>query len=126
LSYTAGSTAAGVSAAAYVNNDLAAGTGTVLFDLDSALDQVAIQLPPNNGSLTRTGAIAVDAGAEAGFDIYTKLRTGVAVANKGLATLVSGGVTGLYRIDPLVGTATLIGSVGDSVVDIALPLNQTD
>lgn len=126
LNYTAGTTTTGVAGAAYVNNDLSAATGTVLFDIDSALDQVVVQLPPNNGSLARTGSLSVDSGAEIGFDIYTKLRAGVAAANKGLASLVSGGITALYRIDPLTGTATFIGPVGDSVVDIALPLSQTE
>ena len=59
----------GVSAAAYTNNDLDAATATTLFDLDTAMDQVAVQAPANAGSLSATGKLGVDAGSDAGFDI---------------------------------------------------------
>jgi hypothetical protein len=85
---TPGSIAAvGIAGAAYTNNDLNMDTGTTLFDIDSALDQVTIQSPPNNGSLVATGKLTVDTGTAVGFDIYTTLRKGVAVANTGFASL---------------------------------------
>ena len=45
----AGTTAAGITAAAYANNDNDAATGTTLYDIDSRLDGLAIQNPPNAG-----------------------------------------------------------------------------
>ena len=70
----AGARVLGVSGVAYVNNDLAAATGTTLFDIDASLNQVAIQIPPNNGALVRTGGLTVDAEGPVGFDLYSKLR----------------------------------------------------
>ncbi|HEX2479554.1 MAG TPA: DUF4394 domain-containing protein, partial [Geminicoccaceae bacterium] len=74
-----GATALGVTGAAYTNNDLDTNTNTTLFDIDTTLDQVSIQSPPNNGSLVATGKLTVDAGPTVGFDNYTQLRKGVAV-----------------------------------------------
>ena len=124
LNYVPGTPTQGVTAAAYTNNDLDANTATTLFDVDTMLDQVVIQVPPNDGTLVLTGKLKVDAGSRAGFDIYTKLRHGAAVANSGFASLVVSDVTGFYRIDMLSGGATLIGYLGDKVIDIALPLDQ--
>jgi Domain of unknown function (DUF4394) len=132
LNYTAGTNATGVTGAAYTNNDLDTNTGTTLFDIDTTLDQVAIQSPPNNGSLVATGLLTVDADTTVGFDIYTRLRKGVAVANNAFATLVVNGATGFYRVNQLTGAAILIGNFGggktddfsDPVIDIAIPLKQ--
>jgi hypothetical protein len=124
--------ATGVTGAAYTNNDLDADTSTTLFDIDTTLDEVAIQSPPNNGSLVATGLLNVDADAMVGFDIYTQLRKGMAAANNAFATLVVGGRTGFYRVNLLAGTATLIDNFSrdktddfsDPVIDIAIPLKQ--
>jgi Domain of unknown function (DUF4394) len=132
LNYTPGTNATGVSGAAYTNNDLDANTGTTLFDIDTMLDQAAIQSPPNNGSLVATGLLTVDADTAVGFDIYTRLREGVAVANNAFATLVVNGTTGFYRVNQLAGTAILIDNFSgdtpddfsDPVIDIAIPLKQ--
>jgi hypothetical protein len=47
------SPAPGVTAVAYTNNDASPNTATTLFDIDTSLDQVAIQAPPNGGILKR-------------------------------------------------------------------------
>lgn len=122
-------TATGIGAAAYTNNDLtvmgAANTATTLFDLDASSNQLVIQSPPNNGILVATGLLGVDPGTAAGFDIYSTLDLGgMTVRNTGLAALVVGGTTGLYGIDVLTGKAQLFGALGDSVVDLAVPLDQ--
>ena len=62
----------GVTGAAYTNNDFepnpaTAKTGTTLFDIDTMLDQVVIQSPPNNGILVATGKLGVDADAAGGL-----------------------------------------------------------
>jgi hypothetical protein len=116
--------ATGLTGAAYTNNDLDPNTGTTLFDIDTSLNQVVIQSPPNTGSLVATGLLTVDPDTPVGFDIYTSLSDGVATTNRGFASLVVGGVTGFYRINFLTGQAILIDYFYDEVIDIAIPLNQ--
>jgi hypothetical protein len=119
-----GPKATGIAGAAYTNNDLNADTGTTLFDLDSTLDQIAIQSPPNNGSLVATGKLTVDADPVAGFDIYTAVRKGVAVANAGFASVGVGGAYSFYFVSLTTGKVTRLGRFKEPVVDIAVPLAQ--
>ena len=79
LNYTVGVPAMGVVGAAYTNNDLDPTTNTTLYNLDSTLDQIVVQSPPNNGSLVATGKLTVDAMAVVGFDMHSTLREGVTV-----------------------------------------------
>jgi hypothetical protein len=116
--------ATGLTGAAYTNNDLDPNTGTTLFDIDTSLNQVTIQSPPNAGSLVATGMLTVDADTPVGFDIYTELQDDAAINNSGFASLVVGGVPGVYRINFLTGEAFLIDYLSDAVIDIAIPLNQ--
>jgi Domain of unknown function (DUF4394) len=124
LGYTAGTAATGLTAAAYVNNDLDPNTGTTLFDIDTSLDQVSIQSPPNAGSLVAAGRLTVDADSRAGFDILTTLDDGVAVDNQGFAVLTVGGGSGFYSVNLLTGRASLIGQFSRAVIDIALPFQR--
>ncbi|MFH0340762.1 MAG: DUF4394 domain-containing protein [Chromatiales bacterium] len=114
----------GVSGAAYTNNDLQPNTATTLFDINAMSDQVVIQSPPASGALTPTGSLGVDAGPWVGFDIYSSLVGGVTVNNRAFASLVVGGVYGFYQINPLTGAAKRVGKFNDTVVDIAVRLNQ--
>ena len=123
--------ALGVTAAAYTNNDLnQPSTGTTLFDLDTTLDQVAIQSPPGNGILVATGKLGVDAaaagdaGAASGFDIYSLLKDGVTVANFPFATLAVDGTYRFYSVNLTTGQALSLGGFDEAVVDIAIPLSQ--
>jgi hypothetical protein len=117
--------ALGVTAAAYTNNDLnQPTTGTTLFDLDTTLDQIVIQSPPGNGILVAAGQLGVDAEPHAGLDIYTRLNNGVAVANRAFASLSINGKSAFFRINLLTGKATWLGTLGEAVVDIAIPLEQ--
>lgn len=117
---------AGIVGAAYTNNDSDAGTATTLFDIDSALDQVAIQAPPNAGGLNPTGKLGVDTGAMVGSDIYTTTANGSAVGNQAFASLSLGQQTAFYSVDLLTGKATKRGLFGwpNQVVGIAIPVNQ--
>jgi uncharacterized protein DUF4394 len=128
LNYTAGTPAVGVTGAAYTNNDLDANTGTTLFDLDSNLDQIALQSPPNNGSLVATGKLTFDTTPAVGFDIYSTIRNGVTVDHEAFASLTSAmdGRVGLYEINLFTGKATSRGKFRshDQVIDIAIPLYQ--
>jgi Domain of unknown function (DUF4394) len=118
------SPATGLTGAAYTNNDLDTNTGTTLYDIDTSLNQVVIQSPPNAGSLVATGLLTVDPDTPVGFDIYTELKNDVAINNSGFASLVVGGVYGFYRVNFPTGQAFLIDYFGDAVIDIAIPLNQ--
>lgn len=116
----------GVTAAAYTNNDLDPNTATTLFDMDSTLDQISLQSPANNGILAATGKIGFDAAESAGFDIYSMLSNGAAVDNRGytVATSAVDGRTRFYSVSLLTGRAALIAAFTDTVVDLAIPLNQ--
>ena len=122
-----GPTAMGISGSAYTNNDLAANTATTLYALDTKLDQIAIQSPPNDGTLAATGKLGVDAQLASGFDIYSTIRNGVTVAVRSLASLTAlDGSSALYGISLPTGAATARGGFGtrNQMIDIAIPLNQ--
>lgn len=123
-----GTVTGGVVGAAYTNNDTDPATGTTLYDLDAALDQVLLQSPPNAGGLTPVGALGVDAVGEVGFDLYSDVRVQGPVTTTtdltGWATLEVGGVTGLYDLTPFSGAARLVGAFDVDVVDLAFPLQQ--
>ena len=116
--------APGITAAAYTNNDVSADTATTLFDLDTTLDQVALQSPANAGTLAPTGKLGVDAALDAGFDIYSTVRKDKTVALQAFATVGVGGSYALYEVDLLTGSADKQGSFKTPVTDIAIPLGQ--
>jgi hypothetical protein len=93
-----------VAGSAYTNN-FAGATATSLFGIDSALDVLTLQNPPNNGTLNTIGALGVDSSSVAGFDIGSATGTPY-------AALTAGGVSNLYGINLVSGAATLIGAVG--------------
>ncbi|MFK0133833.1 DUF4394 domain-containing protein [Streptomyces rubiginosohelvolus] len=116
-------TATGVTGAAYTNNDLNAATATTLFDIDTMADRVSLQSPANAGTLAPTGNLGVNAGPDAGFDIYFSPKRGT---NRGFATLNTGGTARLYEVDVLTGAARDLGAFSQrrQVTDLALPLEQ--
>ncbi len=128
LSYVAGTTATGLAGAAYTHNDLDPRTATTLYDLDFALDQVAIQSPANTGSLAPTGQLTVDAASDVGFDINSTVCSGVTIDVEGFAALTSAadGVARLYEVNLPTGKASSRGSFRSdrSPIDIAVPLGQ--
>ncbi|MEU0624721.1 DUF4394 domain-containing protein [Streptomyces rubiginosohelvolus] len=116
-------TATGVTGAAYTNNDLNAATATTLFDIDTTADRVSLQSPANAGTLAPTGNLGVNAGPDAGFDIYFSPKHGT---NRGFATLNTGGTARLYEVDVLTGAVRDLGTFSQrrQVTDLALPLEQ--
>ncbi len=126
LNYTLGVAALGITSVAYTNNDSDPNTATTLFNIDTALDQVNIQAPPNDGSLNLTGKLNVDTATSVGFDIHSRIKDGTTVDVRALASLVTGGQTRLYRIQLFTGQASLRGTFRsfNQVIDIAIPLNQ--
>jgi hypothetical protein len=124
LNYTAGTPAMGIVGSAYTNNDADPNTATTLFDLDSVLDQIAIQAPPNAGSLNPTGKLGVDTGATVGFDIYSKIRNGTTVDVRAFASLTTGSRSELFEVNLFTGSVDSQGdfSTRNQVVGIAIPL----
>jgi hypothetical protein len=116
--------ALGVVGAAYTNNDADTSTATTLYDIDSSLDQVVVQAPPNNGTLNPTGKLRVDTDANVGFDIFSYVKDGSTVANRAFASLTAGGYAAFYELDVLTGRASQRGSFSKPVVDIAVPVVQ--
>jgi hypothetical protein len=118
--------ATGVTGAMYTNNDADPDTGTTLFDVDSALDQVSIQSPPNNGTLVATGKLGVDTGPDVAADIYSEVRDGSTVSNSAFAALSGASGSSFYRVDLLTGAASRTGDfvARNRVVGVAFPQNQ--
>lgn len=116
--------ASGVTAAGYTNNDLDDTTATTLFDLNSMADRLAVQSPANAGTLAPAGKLPVDAGADAGFDVYSTLDAGRTVDNDAFAAVPVGGVQRLLAVDLLTGDATDLGQFNVEVTDLAIRLQQ--
>ena len=123
LAYAAGDTNAGanpsVVGSAYTNN-VNLSTTTTLYGIDSALDIVVTQNPPNAGTLNTVGPLGVNTNAVVGFDIQSD---GVG-GNSAFASLSpsAGTASSFYTINLTSGVATLVGSIGSglSVNDIAV------
>lgn len=100
-------------------NSFAGALVTVLYDIDSNLDILAIQNPPNNGTLNTVGPLGVDTSNVVGFDIS-------AVTGVFYASLAVANSRNLYTINQVSGAATLVGTIGgtlgpETVIDIAVP-----
>ncbi|MEP6518752.1 DUF4394 domain-containing protein [Microcoleus vaginatus] len=111
LAYAAGDRNFGnpgaAAAAAYVNN-LAGAASTTLFAIDTNLDILVRQDPPNNGVLNTIGSLGIDAGTVLGFDVRS-----VGGNETALAAIEVGGVSSLYNINLTTGQASIVGQIGD-------------
>lgn len=113
LNYVAGDPNFGrnpnVVGSAYTNN-FAGATSTTLYNIDSDLDILVTQIPPNAGGLNTVGSLGVDTTGLVGFDISGL--TGTA-----FASLTSPGThvasSNLFRINLGSGGATFIGTIGN-------------
>jgi hypothetical protein len=115
-----------VAAAAYTNS-IPNATATQLFDVDSASGVLALQNPPNEGTLANVGPLGVTIAGDGGMDIAGGANGLVLAA---LRTTASG-ASALYRVDLATGAATpvngaatpatsRIGSGTPGVRDIAI------
>lgn len=141
LAYRSGDHNAGaqprVVGAAYSNNDndsfldpaqlYPAGrmaTGTKLYTIDSARGSLALQDPPNDGTLTTVGKLRRRTNSAVGFDIFSPVNgEGNTVANVGYASLRQRGRTRLYKVNLRTGKASPVrggGSQFRAVNDIAI------
>jgi uncharacterized protein with beta-barrel porin domain len=113
VAYASGDRAAGrnpnITGAAYTNN-VAGGTPTVLYLIDSATGTLVTQgstdgtISPNSGQLLTVGSLGVATNSSTAFDIS---RTGSALA---LLTNPLTNVQGLYSVDLATGLATFVGA----------------
>ena len=98
--------------AAYTNPDNDPATGTILYDIDSRLDILTTQNPPNGGALNTVGSLATNTSVVAGFDIAP---SGIAYAaiklNTKSDTRECGG-SQLITVNLTNGTATSLGFIG--------------
>jgi hypothetical protein len=92
--------------AAYTNPDNDPATGTTLYDIDTRLDVLAIQNPPNNGVLNTVGSLRRNAERLLGFDIAA---SGVAYA--AWAEDDDDDDNRLVTIDLATGKATKLGKI---------------
>ena len=94
-----------IAGAAYTNSYPGAAS-TTLYDIDSLLNILTTQNPPNLGTLNTEGSLGVNPNAVT-FDIAR-----IAGSDVGLATLRVGTTTTLYTIDLTSGTAVHAGNIG--------------
>jgi Domain of unknown function (DUF4394) len=116
LNYKAGDINAGknpnVNAVAYSNSFAPSpdpNRVTLLYGIDTSLDALVLQDPPNNGILTTIGSLGVDLGDKTGFDIFS--------TNKGINFAFASSGSTLYSIDIASTTsgnrASIVGSIGN-------------
>jgi hypothetical protein len=80
---------------------------TTLYTVDAATDQLFVQNPPNDGTLTMPKRLRVDVGPNTGFDIAGADNTGYLTTS----TSRSRGST-LYKVDVTTGKTRALGRVG--------------
>ncbi len=97
-----------VTAAAYTNS-YAGTTATALYDIDTASASLALQNPPNDGTLATVGMLGVSVTGDLGFDIAGGAN-GLALA---ALRSTEGGPSTLYRIDLATGAATPANGAGN-------------
>jgi len=108
-----------VTAAAYTNSYTGA-AATMLYDIDAATASLALQNPPNDGTLVNVGALGVTLAGEAGMDIAGGANGLVLAALRTAAN----GPSSLYRIDLATGAATPVNGTATpatSVIGSGLP-----
>ena len=95
-----------VVAAGYTNS-MAGAQSTTLYVIDSNLDILATQAPPNEGVLNTVGPLGVNASEIVGFDI-------AADGNRAFAAVTPQGASAseLHSIDLTSGRATRVGAIG--------------
>ncbi len=97
-----------VAAAAYTNS-IPNATTTQLFDVDSASSVLALQNPPNDGTLVNVGPLGVTIAGDGGMDIAGGANGLVLAALR----TTDGGPTSLYRVDITTGAGALIGGAAN-------------
>lgn len=100
-----------VTAVAYTNPDNNPATPTTLYDIESVLDVLTTQAPPNNGRLNTVGPLGVNATDIAGFDITLVGASNVAYLATGSSSKGKSH-NRLVRVDLMSGATTDLGRLG--------------
>ncbi len=101
-------------------NSFVNSTSTTLYNIDSNLNILVSQNPPNAGTLNTIGALGVDVTNVVGFD-HT------AASNIAYASLNVGGNLGFYTINLQTGAATLIGTLGNqNITDVTVEIGSAE
>jgi Ca2+-binding RTX toxin-like protein len=93
-------------------NSFTGSVTTTLYDYNYSADQLAIQNPPNNGTLSAVGSSGITSAdsPNIGFDLTP--------SNAAFLSAKVGVVYGLYSVSLTTGAATAIGAIGDGTVPI--------
>ena len=102
-----------VVAAAYTNS-IPNATATQLFDIDGASSVLALQNPPNDGTLVNVGPLGVTVAGDGGMDIGGG-ENGLVLA--ALRT-TAGGPSSLYRVNLTTGAATLVNGAATPATSV--------
>ena len=94
---------------AYTNSSFSATrpTATQLFAVDAATDQLFLQNPPNDGTLTMPKRLGVDVGTKTGFDIAGAENTGYLATSNARSR-----GSALYKVDVTTGKTRALGRIG--------------
>ena len=116
LAYAAGDPNFGanpnITGSAYTNNVNGA-TTTTLYNIDSNLNVLVTQNPPNNGALNTVGSLGRDVPDIAGFDISSQ--SGVAYA---AFINLSNGLNQLFTVNLTTGATTIVGNIGNGSINL--------
>jgi Domain of unknown function (DUF4394) len=118
LSYVMGDSAFGIDPnithSAYTNS-FAGATSTMLYGIDSALDTLVLQNPPNAGGLVTIGALGADITDVGGFDISGMSGVAyLAILNAQLSKST------FWTINLQTGQASMIGEIGGGSIITAM------
>lgn len=119
LAYAAGDANAGLNpniVGSGYTNSFNGTLSTTLYGIDSGLDILVTQIPPNTGTLNMVGALGFNTTDLVGFDIFF-------LGNLAFASLTAvGGSSSFFSINLGTGAATAIGSIGNGLLisDIAI------
>lgn len=107
-----------ISSVAYTNS-FSGSTTTTLYDYDATLNILAIQNPPNAGTLNTVGASGIS-GTTVDMDIYYDFLTSTNMA------YLASSAGNFYSVNLTLGTATLIGRIGNNIAvkDIAVLIDS--
>jgi hypothetical protein len=102
---------------AYTNSSFStarpATTALYAYDVATSPDQVLLQTPPNNGTLTMPRSVDVDLNVDVGFDIAGADNWGYLAG-----TLEGRDGARLYRVDVLTGKTRSLGRIGEDPLTI--------
>lgn len=107
--------------AAGYTNSISGTTSTSLYVIDSTLDILALQNPPNAGTLNTVGSLGINVGNQASFDISVRGTAYATYTNNGTGPSLFG------TVNLATGAITTVGQIGSglNVVGMTLPTFAT-